>query len=75
MVTLNAEKQEACIYEIKYSNTINEKQYHYLKIQEYIDTISLAYYPVKHKIVLYRGEAKQIEDIEYQNIESYLKTI
>ena len=33
------------------------------------------YTPITGKFVLYRGESKEIEGIQYQNVEEYLRTL
>lgn len=75
MVTLNNCDETANIYEIKYSKLINSQQYSHLQNKEYLAIVENAYYTIKEKIVLYKGEDALIDDIRYLNVEKYLKAL
>ena len=75
MITFSNQEESSSVYEIKYSKEINETQYRFLKKEDYIDLINRAYYPVKDKFVIYRGEDKTIDGIKYINVEKYLKSL
>lgn len=75
MVTLNNNDETTNIYEIKYSKSINSQQYNHLHNKDYLTIVENAYYPIKEKIVLYKGEDTLIDDIQYRNVEKYLKAL
>ena len=39
------------------------------------DPASTRYGPITGKFVLYRGESQEIDDIQYQNVEEYLRSL
>lgn len=63
------------IYEIKYSDKIVANQYRHLIDKEKCEKVSFKYGDITKKVVLYRGKNTKVEDIEYINIEDYLKSI
>ena len=75
MVCIDDKKEKSSIYEIKYSSEIHQNQYRHLKNEEYCDIIERAYYPIDSKVVLYRGNNQIVDNINYQNVEDYLKSL
>ena len=61
------------IYEIKHSTKAVPEQYkNLIDVKKCLDT-ELRFGEIKRKAVIYRGENKKDGDIEYLNVESYLK--
>lgn len=63
------------IFEIKHSAEIVPQQYRHLIDEEKCAQSEHRYGPITGKTVLYRGENRVIEDIQYQNVEEYLRNI
>lgn len=66
------ENNESSIYEIKYSKFIDPNQFRFLLDEKNKEIFEKTYPPIKRRIVLYRGIDSIVDNIEYQNIESYL---
>lgn len=75
MVVFDEDTLSCEIYEIKYSKEIVKDQYKHLIDQEKINLTEFKYGKVKNKYVIYRGESKTVDDINYINVEEYLKSI
>ncbi|MBQ9448535.1 MAG: AAA family ATPase [Acholeplasmatales bacterium] len=73
MVISDPDKMESEVYEIKYSKDAVKDQARHLLNKEKCDETEYRFGHIRKKVVLYRGESKTIEGIEYQNIEEYLK--
>lgn len=63
------------IFEIKHSAEIAPQQYRHLIDEEKCAQSEHRYGPITGKTVLYRGENRVIEGIQYQNVEEYLRNI
>ena len=63
------------IYEIKHSAEISPQQYRHLTDAKKCAQTEHRYGPITQKCVLYRGEDQWINDIRYQNVESYLREL
>ena len=63
------------IFEIKHSAEIAPQQYRHLIDEEKCSQAEHRYGPITGKTVLYRGENRVIEGIQYQNVEEYLRNI
>ena len=63
------------IFEIKHSAEIAPQQYRHLTDEEKCAQTEHRYGPITGKTVLYRGENRVIEGIQYQNVEEYLRNI
>ena len=61
------------IFEIKHSAEIAPQQYRHLIDEEKCAQAEHSYGPITGKTVLYRGENRVIEGIQYQNVEEYLR--
>lgn len=75
MVTYDSNKKETNIYEVKYSSSIHPNQYRYLIDESNNDIIMRAYYPISVRAVLYRGNNQVVDNIQYINVEEYLKNL
>ncbi len=75
MVVFDEDTLSCEIYEIKYSKEIIKDQYKHLIDQEKINLTEFKYGTVKNKYVIYRGETKNVDDINYINVEEYLKSL
>ncbi|MGN0786709.1 MAG: AAA family ATPase [Christensenellales bacterium] len=63
------------LFEIKHSAEIAPQQYRHLIDEEKCAQAEHRYGPITGKTVLYRGENRVIEGIQYQNVEEYLRNI
>ena len=73
MVIFNPETASCEIYEIKHSKEIVPQQTkHLLDEKKCMDT-EYRYGTITGKYVLYRGETKMVDDVQYLNVEQYLK--
>lgn len=63
------------IYEVKHSDKLSEKQTQHLKDLEKCSLIERRYGTIKRKCVLYRGTGCIEDNIEYVNVEEYLKNL
>ena len=75
MVISYSDKLESEIYEIKYSKESLKEQARHISNEEKCSKAEYRFGHITKKSVLYRGESKRIEGIEYQNIEEYLKQL
>lgn len=75
MVILNEQQFTGDIFEIKYSKIMDNNQYRHLIDEESNKIFENKYYPINHRIVLYRGENTVINNIEYKNIEDFLLSL
>lgn len=60
------------IYEIKHSSARNATQYKNLMDVELNGIFERKYYPIKERVVLYRGESMEENGITFENIEQFL---
>lgn len=75
MVIFNPETASCEIYEIKYSKEIVLQQTkHLLDKKKCMDT-EFRYGTITGKYVLYRGETQMVDDVQYLNVEEYLKML
>lgn len=66
-------RQNTCsLYEVKHSTEVTERQMRYLKDAKRCKTIETKFGTITGKYVLYRGESKTIDDVEYLNVEQFL---
>lgn len=61
------------IFEIKHSDKVVENQYRHLVDEEKLKQTEHRYGTITDKVVLYRGVKTRVKDIQYVNIEEYLK--
>lgn len=69
--------QEACcqIFEVKHSATVEPSQYRHLIDPEKCAQTEHRYGPITNKCVLYRGENRTVQGLQYRNIEEYLREL
>ncbi len=75
MIIYDKEYNNCEVYEIKHSDKINNKQYRHLMDQEKCELIEKKHGDIIKKIVLYRGEDTVVDNIQYLNVEKYLKEL
>ena len=75
MVVFDPVAGSSQIFEIKHSAEIAPQQYRHLIDEEKCSQAEHRYGPITGKTVLYRGENRVIEGIQYQNVEEYLRNI
>ena len=73
MVIYDSVSNTCSIYEIKHSDKVSDKQIMYLVDKEKCELIERLYGKITGRYVLYRGENKKIGEIEYINVEEYLR--
>lgn len=73
MVVHNPRTLTCEIYEIKYSKEVVPEQYQHLVNQEKCDQTEHRFGTITGKYVIYRGERKEVDGIQYLNVEDYLK--
>lgn len=75
MVIEDPKAMECSIYEIKHSKEAVANQYRYLVDEEKCALTEHRYGRIVRKSVIYRGETKRLNGIQYQNVEEYLESI
>lgn len=75
MVVVDEKEYTIKLFEIKHTDTIDSHQYRYLINEEMCSKAEFKYGTITDKIVLYRGEEKEVHGIHYYNVEEYLKGI
>ncbi len=75
MVMFNPETASCEIYEIKHSKEVVPQQTKHLLDERKCRDTEFRYGTINGKYVLYRGETKMVDDIQYLNVEEYLKTL
>ena len=75
MVVFDPEAGSCRIFEIKHSEEAASQQYRHLIDEQKCAQTEHRYGPITGKFVLYRGENQEIEGIQYQNVEEYLRTL
>ncbi|WP_288537356.1 AAA family ATPase [uncultured Holdemanella sp.] len=63
------------IYEIKYSNQRVRKQYRHINDEEKCAMTTHRYGNITGRYVIYRGENAEMDNIQYLNVEDYLKSL
>ncbi len=61
------------LFEIKHSDKVVENQYRHLVDEEKLKLTEHRYGTITDKVVLYQGPKTRVKDIQYVNIEEYLK--
>ena len=73
MVVFDSQALTSAIFEIKYSADVFPSHYRHLIDEEKCQQTEHRYGKITQKAVLYRGKGRSIEDVEYINVEEYLK--
>ena len=63
------------IFEIKHSDKIAPQQYRHLIDEKKCADTEHRYGMITGKYVLYRGESQQVGEVQYRNVEEYLKSL
>lgn len=72
MVVYNPTSASCEIFEVKHSKEIHPKQYQHLVDSEKQEKTSFRYGDITRRCVIYRGESKTVDGIQYLNVEEYL---
>ena len=72
MVIYDKDKHTCCLYEIKHSTEIVERQMRYLRDDEKCKVVVARFGMITGRYVLYRGENKTVDDVQYLNVEQFL---
>ena len=72
MVIYDKDKHSCCLYEIKHSTEIVERQMRYLRDDEKCKVVEARFGMITGRYVLYRGENKTVGNVQYLNVEQFL---
>ena len=75
MVVFDPRLAVCSIYEIKHSTEVVEAQYQHLMDEQKCRETEFNYGPIVGKYVIYRGQTCEVNDIQYVNVEEYLKAL
>ena len=75
MVVCDTKALTCEIYEVKYSKELVPEQYRHLENEEKCAMTEHRYGEIIGKYVIYRGEAAVSENVQYLNVEDYLKSL
>ena len=75
MVVHDPENLTCEIYEVKYSKEVVPQQYRHLENEEKCAQTEHRFGTITGRYVIYRGEAVKSGDIQYLNVEEYLKAL
>ena len=75
MVVFDPKTLTCQIYEVKYSKQQVPDQYRHIKNEEKCSMTSHRYGDITGRYVIYRGDNAQIEEVQYLNVEEYLKSL
>ena len=75
MVVYDPESLTCEIFEIKLSKEVVSQQYQHLINQDKCAETEHRFGKITGKYVIYRGEATHADDIQYLNVEEYLKSL
>ena len=75
MIVQDSSNKTCSIYEIKHSKEIAFEQYRHLIDDDKCNIIKKVFGNITGKYVIYRGSNKIVDNINYLNVEEYLKNI
>ena len=75
MVVFDSDTASCEIFEIKHSDQIVTQQYRHLIDEKKCADTEHRYGTITGKYVLYRGESRQVGEVQYLNVEEYLKSL
>ncbi len=75
MVVHDNESLTCKIYEVKHGKKIAPEQYRHLVDEQNCALTERSFGKITGKIVIYRGETMEVGNVQYINVEEYLKTI
>ena len=67
--------EKMALYAVKYSKAIAAEQYRHSKDEEKCAMTEHRYGDIRGRYVIYRGETATVDNIQYLNVEEYLKTL
>ena len=73
MAVVDGKAGYADVFEIKYSDGIYPGQAHFLLDQELAEAFEKHFYPIRKRMVVYRGETQNVDGVEYRNVCDYLR--
>ena len=75
MAVFDPEEGSCQIFEIKHNTQAVSSQYRHLTDSEKCAQTEHRYGPITGKFVLYRGKNQQMDGVQYQNVEEYLRNL
>jgi len=75
MVVFDPRKLTCEIYEVKHSNEQVSEQYRHITNEEKCAMTSHRYGEIEGRYVIYRGENARVDEVQYLNVEEYLKAL
>ncbi len=75
MVVYDPASSTCEIFEIKHSKEVHPKQYQHLTDPDKIEKTTFRYGDITQSSVIYRGETKTVGNIQYLNVEEYLRSL
>ena len=75
MVVFDQKTLTCQIYEVKYSKDQVSEQYRHITNEEKCAMTRHRYDDITGRYVIYRGEDAKVEDVQYLNVEEYLKLL
>lgn len=75
MVIYDKRSNTCRIYEVKHSDKVVERQTKYLRDEAKLALISHRFGKIEGRYVIYRGATQNVRDIQYVNVEGYLKAL
>lgn len=75
MIVVDKKTHQSYLFEVKYSRFIYDKQVRHLVDYDFIQYIGENFEPVAGRYLIYNGETKRVDDIQYINAEQYFKSI
>ena len=75
MVVFDPKTLTCQIYEVKYSKEQVPEQYRHVKDEEKCAMTRHRYGKIKGRYVIYRGDTRETDGVQYLNVEEYLKSL
>lgn len=75
MAVCDKDNLTCSLYEVKHSDKIVDRQTKYLRDEEKLAIVAHRFGDIKGRYVIYRGETQMVGDIQYLNVEAYLKAL
>lgn len=75
MVVFDSKTLICQIYEVKYSKEQVSKQYRHIKDEEKCAMTRHRYGKITGRYVIYHGDTKETDGVQYLNVEEYLKAL
>ena len=75
MVVYDQKSLTCQIYEVKYSKEQAPEQYRHIKNEEKCSMVRHRYGDITGRYVIYRGDRANVDEVQYLNVEEYLKEL